>query len=223
MAERVWAGGGRRARPGGRDVAPRASRGPAGRRLVAGLLGSALLGSAGLAGCSQSPAPSTPVAQVAVQADCLAPQVLTALELVPAASSGRARRAAHPDVPAPGRVPDDFVPESVVTCTTGGRLRDASGTWAAVTQARLEGDLQPLLALLEATRTGDAATCAEADGTRTVVWLVDSLGRAVRPVLPRDACGAPTQAVQDLLAGLDDTDTNDYPVVLLPPRGAPEG
>jgi hypothetical protein len=161
---------------------------------------------------------------VAPQADCLAPQVLSALELVLAENDGKARRTAHPDVPAPGRAPDGFVPESVVTCTTGGRLRDSSGTWAAVTQARLEGDLGPLLALIDRSGTAEAAaTCAAGDGTRTVVWLVDALGRAVRPLLPVDPCGAPTPAVRQALDALDDTDTNDFPVELIVPRGTPGG
>jgi len=213
MVVRAWAGGERRTASGARPgSAPRAA-----------LVGAAVVvtASALLAACSGSPQPAAPVARVAAQADCLAPQVLSALELVPA-SDGRARRTAHPDVPAPGRVPDDFVPESVVTCTTGGRLRDSSGTWAAVTRARLEGDLEPLLALLDTTSTDEAAACDDGDGARTVVWLVDALGRGVRPLLPVDECGGPSQAVVRALGDLDGTDSNDYPVELLVPRGTPQ-
>ncbi|GIG19462.1 hypothetical protein Cch01nite_01860 [Cellulomonas chitinilytica] len=205
MTARARAGGGR----SGRAVA------------VPVLLPVLVLGPALLAGCAGSPEPTTPVARVASQADCLAPQVLSALELVPASTDGKVRRTAHPDVPAAGRIPDDFMPESVVTCTTGERLRDASGTWAAVTQARLEGDLGPLLALIDRNRTEPAGTCGGEGPTRTVVWLVDALGRAVRPLVPVDPCGAPTQEVRDTLAALDGTDSTDYPVELLVPRGTP--
>jgi len=202
MAGRARAGGG----------------GPAGRALA-----SLVLGSAFLAACAGNPAPSAPVAEVASQADCLAPQVLSALELVPASSGGAVRRTAHPDVPAAGRIPDDFAPEAVVTCTTGGRLRDSSGTWAAVTQSRLEGDLGPLVALVDRAHTEPAGTCGAEGPTRTVIWLVDALGRAVRPLLPVDPCGAPTQAVRDTLAALEGTDSTDYPVELIVPRGTPNG
>jgi hypothetical protein len=220
MVVRAWAGGDRRTGSGARPgAAVRPGLRPG---LRTGLLGTAvLLASSLLTACGGSPEPAEPAARIATQADCLAPQVLSALELVPV-SDGRARRTAHPDVPAPGRVPDDFVPESVVTCTTGGRLRDSSGTWAAVTRARLEGDLEPLLALLGTTSTDEAETCDDGDGSRTVVWLVDALGRAVRPLLPVDECGGPSQGVMQALAHLDGTDSKDYPVELLAPRGTPE-
>ncbi len=191
--------------------------GRAARALAAVVLASALL-----TACAGSPAPSAPVARVAPAADCLAPQVLSVLELVPASTDGRVRRTPHPDVPAAGRIPDDFVPESVVTCTTGGRLRDSSGTWAAVTQSRLEGDLGPLLALVDRPQTEPAGTCGAEGPTRTVVWLVDALGRAVRPLLPVDPCGAPSQEVHDTLAALEGTDSTDYPVELIVPRGTPQ-
>ena len=59
--------------------------------------------------------------------------------------------------------------------------------------------------------------CATAGTDRMELWLVDSIGRAVRPSVPRDDCGRPTAAVQRALDALAITDQVDAPVSLLSP------
>lgn len=160
----------------------------------------------------------TPVpTQVVTTADCLAPQVIQALGLP---ADERPRTAAHPDVPAAGPAPEGFAPVSVVLCTTGEMLTDATGTWAAVTTHRLEGDVGPLV---KALGTGDqtpaasakAADCTAAQDGAVVLWLVDALGRAVRVPVPLDGCGLPAADVAKALDGLTEVDVEHDPVALV--------
>ncbi|WP_448061937.1 hypothetical protein [Cellulomonas hominis] len=117
-----------------------------------------------LAACSAAPGePTSAPAELAPAADCLAPQVIDALGL-PAAASPAAT--AHPDAPAAGSVPEDFLADSVVECTTGETLTDADGVWAAVTARRLEGDLEPLLtALADSAGAAEVVAASAVDGT----------------------------------------------------------
>lgn len=180
-----------------------------------------------LVGCS-SGGPATPDAAdpagdsathaVSTGADCLAPQVLTALGFDGDQSP---RAAVHPDAPDAGAVPDGFTAMSAVLCTTGETLTDASGRWAAVTARRLEGDVAPLVRALTSGATAPAtsatSTCAPG-AVRTDLWLVDALGAALRVALPGDGCGQLPVAVTDGLDTLVAVDVEHYPITLVEPR-----
>lgn len=173
----------------------------------------------GLAACSapdDQPVQEAPTAVVVGAADCLSSQVLDDLGLIAAgASSGTGTP--HADAPEAGRVPDDFLPVSVVVCAPGGNLQDSSGTWVALTASRREGDLDPLVAALRRPSAQRGGTCGSAAVSAPSLWLVDALGRAIRPVWPTDRCGAPQQAVSDALDALEETDSEQYPVRLVIP------
>jgi hypothetical protein len=205
-------------------------------RRAAGAGLSLALAAAALAACSAGPEPSAAAGSavsradartaVASGADCLAPQVLTALGFDGDAYTGAT---AHPDAPAAEPLPDDFTAVSALLCSTGETLTDGAGRWAAVTASRLEGDVAPLVEALAATGTpvarasagdtaGDSAgSCAEG-APRSDLWLVDALGAAVRVALPGEGCGRLPRAVADGLAELDAVDVEHYPVELVDPR-----
>ncbi len=174
---------------------------------------------AGTAALSASDA-AGPALAVATGADCLAPQVLTALGFDPADYAG----AAHPDAPEATPLPTGFTPASAVLCSTGETLTDAAGRWAAVTATRLEGDVAPLVAALadgatpEGVRRSRAAAAAcPPDERRSDLWLVDALGAAVRVELPGGGCGNLPAAVATGLTALDAVDVEHYPVDLVAP------
>ena len=126
-----------------------------------------------------------PTAVVVGAADCLSSQVLADLGLVAAGTSG-GTGTPHADAPDAGRVPDGFLPVSVVVCAPGGTLQDSSGTWVALTASRREGDLEPLVAALRRPSAQRGGTCSSAAVVAPSLWLVDALGRAIRPVWPTD-------------------------------------
>ncbi|WP_456844715.1 hypothetical protein, partial [Cellulomonas sp. P5_C6] len=116
-----------------------------------------------LAACS-TPEPAqdaAPTAVLAATADCLSQQVLADLDLV-SADESQSPGTPHADAPEAGRVPDDFLPVSVVVCTPGGTLHDSSGTWVALTASRREGDLEPLVAALRRPSAQRGGTCSSA-------------------------------------------------------------
>ncbi|WP_426593004.1 hypothetical protein ACPPVS_14730 [Cellulomonas sp. McL0617] len=162
------------------------------------------------AGCSSTPTDLRPTAVVAPAADCMSPAVLNDLGLVPA-STGRAAMTASAS-PEPGKVPDGFVPVSVVVCTLDGSLKDASGTWLALTASHREGDLEPLVAALREPSARRGGTCSTGQADTPALWLVDALGRALRPTWPTDRCGGPSPAVSKALAALKETDNEKFPV-----------
>ena len=168
----------------------------------------------GLAACAPgSPGGDEPTAAVVATADCLSTRVLTDLGLISAPSAtGRSTRA---EAPQEGRVPDDFLPVGVVVCAPGGTLHDSSGTWIALTARRLEGDLRPLVSALRRPTATPGGTCAGVVAAPPALWLVDALGRAIRPVWPKDRCGSPHEAVSDALDALEEIDREKYPVRLL--------
>lgn len=172
----------------------------------------------GLAACG-APEPAqdaAPTAVVAATADCLSAQVLAALELAPVdepAADGTPR----PDAPEVGRVPDDFHPVSVVVCLPGGTLHDSSGTWTAVTASRREGNLDALVGALRRPSAARGGTCSTTSVVPPALWLVDVLGRAIRPAWPTDRCGAPQNSVTEALDVLQETDSEQYPVRLVQP------
>ena len=172
----------------------------------------------GLTACSApaDPTQGAPTAVVVGAADCLSSQVLAALGLVAAGASGRTGTP-HADAPEAGRVPDDFLPVSVVVCEPGGTLQDSSGTWVALTASRREGDLDPLVAALRRPSAQHGGTCSSAAVAAPSLWLVDALGRAIRPMWPTDRCGFPQEAVSVALDELEETDSEQYPVRLVIP------
>ncbi|MGV8976967.1 MAG: hypothetical protein ACOH17_02895 [Cellulomonas sp.] len=173
-----------------------------------------------LAGCSTGTPPSDSPATIASAADCLAPQVIVDLGL--RADAHELSATPHPDAPGPGSIPVGFDPVSVVECTTGERLTDAQGVWDAITVRHLEGDLRPLLAALAAPRhtsTGDQL-CATTGAAAGALWLVDALGRAVRPAPPVDVCGVPTAGVRTAVGALTEIDVAHYRVHLAASRAA---
>ena len=155
-------------------------------------------------------ADTTHTAIVAPAADCMAPAVLTDLGLVPASTDGVEGSATT--TPEAGAVPEDFVPVSVVVCTPDGSLHDASGTWLALTASHREGDLEPLVAALTQPSAERGGTCSSAQVDAPALWLVDALGRAMRPTWPTDRCGSPSKAVARALDALEETDSEKYPV-----------
>ena len=176
---------------------------------------SVLLALVVLAGCGDGPdGSSSPVATstaiVSASADCMAPAVLEDLGVVPASPDGF--ETGSTSTPEVGAVPDGFVPVSVLVCTPDGSLHDASGTWLALTASHREGDLGPLLAALEQPSDEPTATCGSVEPEALALWLVDALGRAVRPSWPTDGCGSPAEDVTRALAALDETDREQYPV-----------
>lgn len=188
------------------------------RGRAAACLGAVLLSAALLAGCSTDTSPNVAPATVASAADCLAPQVIADLGL--RADARELSATSHPDVPGPGSVPTGFEPVGVVECTTGERLTDAQGVWDAITVRRLEGDLGRLMTALAApptTSTGDRL-CPTPQAASSELWLVDALGRAVRPATPVDVCGAPTPAVRSAVTALTEIDVTHYRVHLAASR-----
>lgn len=153
---------------------------------------------------------STPTAIVAPAADCLSPAVLRDLGLMPASTTGA--ESSETSTPEAGAVPEDFVPVSVVVCTPDGSLHDASGTWLALTASHREGDLEALVAALAAPSAERGGTCSSAQVDAPALWLVDALGRAMRPTWPTDRCGSPSTRVTRALAALEETDSEKYPV-----------
>jgi len=166
-----------------------------------------LLASCSSAGPSE---PTTPTAVVAPAADCMSPAVLNDLGLVPA--SAEDVELSPTASPQPGTVPDGFVPVSVVVCTPDGSLHDASGTWLALTASHREGDLEPLVAALHEPSARRGGTCSSGQVQAPALWLVDALGRALRPTWPTDRCGEPSAKVTEALAALEETDNEKYPV-----------
>ena len=163
------------------------------------------------------------VGEVVAAADCLAPEVLEAFGL--RLDSVLATAGAHAPAPAAGRVPEAFSAAGVVVCEAGGSLRDGAGTWTVVTATTREGtaaQLAALLAALEgapapATASAGISTCSTGSADRAELWLVDSMGRAVRPQTPTDGCGRPTESVRRALDALSVTDQSDAPVSLVAP------
>ena len=155
------------------------------------------------------------------QADCLAPAVLDRLGLT--LDPSLAAKATHaPDLTA-GRVPTGFVPTSVMECQVGGQMRDSAGTWTAVTVTSREGsvaDVAALVAVLDGTAKGTgaadlAATSCGPGAAPVVLWLLDTLDRAVLSDATLDACGG--DPVRAALERIPVTGVVDQPVALVAP------
>jgi hypothetical protein len=205
-----------------------AGRGSRARRRWVTLLALVLTVTPALAACGGSDAvvggtavaDQTVTASLPSGADCLAPQVLSALGFAGIRPPGATR---HRDAPEAGPLPDSFVPVSAVLCSTGETLTDSAGRWAAIAASRLEGDVDLLVdALAVVASGGEAASAACATGERrSDLWLVDALGAAVRVLLPEGGCGEIDPAVRAGLDELDAVDVERYPVALVAPGAAP--
>jgi hypothetical protein len=181
------------------------------------------------AGCSADgqDVGARPTAEVAPAADCLAPQVLEALDLAPADNQRTAlppSSTAHSEVPARGRVPESFTATGVLVCVPGGSLVDGQGTWSSVVATRRDGDVT---ALRKALALGDVKSkVRDVCGKPPPVdlWLTDALGRGIRVEFPSGACeGEPREEVTDALEALGVTDVATYQVELLEPAPTPSG
>lgn len=200
----------------------RTGRAPAILRALAGTAGLALLAACGSPGGSAGgeAEAGAALAVVVPGADCLAPEVLDELGL--RLDPSLAEAASHDTTAEPGAVPDDFEPTGVLTCEVGGRMLDGAGTWTAVTATTREGTAAQTAALVAALAappptvgTPAAAECASRPAFD--LWLLDAMDRAVRPNVPRDACGAPAPGVRAALAALAVTGVVDRPVELVGP------
>jgi len=161
-------------------------------------------------------APATTTAQASTTgADCLAPQVLTALGFD---RDERSRAGVHPDAPEAVPVPADFAPVLAVECSTGETMTDSAGEWAAVTTTRREGDLAALLAALATDQSASPAVTCAPGGQRAELWLLDTMGDAVRVAVPGSMCGRLPSPVREALDGLDAVDVEHAPVHLVAPR-----
>ncbi|MCU6479486.1 hypothetical protein [Arthrobacter sp. A2-55] len=156
-----------------------------------------------LSGCNAS-APgithSTPApAALQAKADCLATTYWNEpLMTAPAAVADKM-----------GSVPQDFVPEDVVTCSPGPRIFRQVSTepaWASILEQHYSGNYSPLLAALaqQSDRQG-GGSCLSVGETIPDLWLVDAAGRAVHIQWPRDSCGLTKPGVRQALAALKPT------------------
>lgn len=105
-----------------------------------------------------------------------------------------------------GRVPADFEPVAAYLCAPSPTVQDAPATPPPAPDRRLEGDLGPLLAALDAPddrRSSGPCTLELVVGPS--IWLVDADDDAIRAVYPVDGCGkAKIDAVTNALATLTD-------------------
>lgn len=189
------------------------------RRLRAVTRATVLVAIVGGCGVQAAPLPQVSATADATRTvtgpDCLAPQVLSALGFD---ADERDRVGVHPDAPDAGPVPEDLAPVLVVECSTGETLSDSAGQWQAVTATRREGDLDPLLAALSATGSPSPTVSCAPGGQRSELWLVDTMGDAMRVTVPGAVCGRLPATVRQALDGLDAVDVEHYPVHLVSPR-----
>ena len=122
---------------------------------------------------------------LAVAGACASPRE-PAAEAVPAPWTG-----CDPNVVA-GRIPATFEPVAAYLCTPSLTVENAPRTAPPAPAQRLDGDLGPLLAALNAPdepRSSGPCTLELVVGPS--IWLVDADGDAIRAVYPVDRCGRP--------------------------------
>lgn len=93
-------------------------------------------------------------------------------------------------------VPDDFVPVAAVTCDPFLGEEVAADRTVGFSEHRWEGDFSRALELLNRRSEHPAlfeGGCGRDYSTAALdeFWLIDQLGRAVRPGFPFDSCGTP--------------------------------
>ena len=145
----------------------------------------------------------------------MAPAVLSDLGLVPAAAEDIPTRAPTSS-PEPGKVPDKFS-VSVVVCTPDGSLKNASGTWLAMTASHREGDLEPLVAALDEPSAPRGGTCTSGQARRPHCGSSTPSGVRCGRCGRQTGAELPQQAVSDALDELEETDSEKYPVRLVVP------
>ncbi|WP_104083133.1 hypothetical protein [Cryobacterium sp. Y11] len=179
-----------------------------------------------LSGCAGLPgfpaATDTPVAQLAAEVDCQAPNLNHEIVVQDGVPTQTDLTAEHPAAPDPGRVPADFEPVAAYRCTFFGSLDDAQGRWSAVTVENLQGDFGLLLAALAEPndQAGPNQVCTADMELVPTLWLENADGDALRAAWPRTACGKTKPAAHAALDNLDLTDTTLLPLVLQVTREA---
>ena len=164
------------------------------------------------------PAHDAPTAVVAPTADCLSARVLDR------PGSGRGRRGGRRGHAARGRPGGGPRPGRLLAgqrrrrarpagrCTT----RPARGWRSPRAVARATSPRSSRRCDAPSAQRG--GTCSTATVVPPALWLVDALGRAIRPVWPTDRCGSPQAAVTDALDALEEIDSEQYPVRLVVAR-----
>lgn len=138
-----------------------------------------------------------PRAEVVPSPNCIAPNLLPIL--LPVAVVPPPGQA---DAPAPGSLPDGFVPTAVVACRPGGPDTPTASGEVAVAETRYEGDLSGVLDALSEPSDRRDRGCTPSHVRVPALWLVDEGGRAIRPSVPKDECGALKARVFSEVEGL---------------------
>lgn len=125
-----------------------------------------------------------PVVTAVDRADCLSPDIATALVAPETRDNSSALRSEGSGYP-----PADFSPVAVVRCERG----ETSVGGLTIDSVRLEGDIHAVNdAFREQSRRFPAnvqADCAYRQVLPSGLWLVDEAGAAIRPTWPAEPCG----------------------------------
>lgn len=172
-----------------------------------------------LAGCGQqlgNPAGPRPVAELADAVDC------TSMEHIFDSEAQPTTPAAAPP-PAAGSVPEGFVPVEVIRCGAAlETIEDQDGLWRAVTQERLAGDLDALVAALTEPSDGPGwnQVCTADMELVPDLWLLAADGKAMRAAWPTDSCGKTKPGVHGVLAEMDVVEVSQHKTALIQSRAA---
>jgi len=170
-----------------------------------------------LAGCGATPAapePASPTPGIVVdQPQCRIPEVLADLGL--RLDAGLVATP-HPAAPVVDVTPTGFTAVGVLECAVGGRMRDGSGTWTAVTATSRDGAPDDVAAVVAALAEPAPTESCDGDAAPLALWLLDAMGRGVRMRLPVDECGGLSRSVRDALDRLTATGIRDEPVARVP-------
>ena len=169
-----------------------------------------------MAACGQpigNPAGPRPVAELADAVDC------TTMEQI--APSGT--RPPAPPPPAAGSLPTGFVPVEVIRCGAAlETVEDQDGRWSTVTQERLVGDLDALVAALAepSDGAGPNQVCTADMELVPDLWLLAADGKSMRAAWPTDSCGKTKPGVHGVLAEMDVVETSQHKTALIQSRAA---
>lgn len=237
----------------GTDGGTRRTLGRARRRAVRRLrLCLAVVGGCSLVACGTQVAPDVdplpseaiPYAElVASGPDCRADEIVEGMTGMPQDTSRLA--------PAAGSVPPRFGPVDVVLCRVLVTMSEESSPAIAVPrrddldepnpdvphsggadviqrltieEVTLDGDLDPLLAALDRTSAPrSSGPCMAKMEMHPQIFLVDAMGRAVRPQWPVDGCGFLHAGAADTLGLLTETDLAEREVEQCVGRCATDG
>ncbi|UPO78083.1 hypothetical protein [Arthrobacter sp. Helios] len=125
--------------------------------------------------------------------------------------------------PAAGSVPEGFVPVEVIRCGAAlETIEDQDGLWRAVTQERLAGDLDALVAALTEPSDGPGwnQVCTADMELVPDLWLLAADGKAMRAAWPTDSCGKTKPGVHGVLAEMDVVEVSQHKTALIQSRAA---